>query len=204
MAKTDNKALNEARLAVVDTLYRQGQSVFQIATFLLTTESYTEAGYDNGLAAKIDITFPEKIQRLSQTIRNAIAVIEMRYKPPVALDDRKRALEEYVNREDGFFSEAWRIAHTSFDNRDKIAALRLAQESAQNKARALGVVLTPDPDALPLMNQGLNSVTVNNIGQIVNLASTALAAQLEKPQDIKVLDGEVSSPQRRSTHNRKD
>jgi hypothetical protein len=75
-------------------------------------------------------------------------------------------LEEYVAREDLIFNQAWRDHQNAFDYRDKLTALKLAQEAAKNKARAMGVVLTPDPDQLAGGSTTHLYITIENLAQM--------------------------------------
>jgi hypothetical protein len=170
MSKGASRAKHEGRLAVVESLHRQGCSPMTIAKYLLTDQECLDNGFDNGVSQNQDLTFPQKQHHLLPVIHSAVKLITERNTLPVDGETRERALQEYIYREDGIFESACRYAREAFDYRDKISALKLAQTSAQNKARALGVVLTPDPELMSALGQaGVPGVTINNLGQLVLL-----------------------------------
>ncbi len=170
MGKGANRAKHEGRLAVIDSLHRQGCSPMTIAKFLLTDQECLDNDYDNGISRNNALTYPQKQHQLLPVIQSALKILSERNTLPVDGHLREEALKEYIYREDGIFESACRYAREAFDYRDKISALKLAQVSAQNKARALGVVLTPDPALMDALGQaGVPGVTINNLGQLVLL-----------------------------------
>ena len=167
-------ALNEMRLSIVDEMFRRGATPATIAVHLLSDPQCVEHGLDLGLSTRTDISHPEKIRELSTTVRRDLGTLKSRTTLPSTASARQEALEEYVRREDEIFRQAWRDGATAFSVRDRVMALKLAQQSARNKARAIGVPLevdfgpeSGDTDGFGRLPAG--TVVIQNLGQVAVL-----------------------------------
>jgi hypothetical protein len=163
---SSDKSLNELRVFTVDTLWRQGFSATEIAKIWLTDEECLGMGLAGDYAHRNDLSFPQKVRSLVPVVNNCINTVKARLSIPLDPKERQKALEEYVAREDLIFNQAWRDHQNAFDYRDKLTALKLAQEAAKNKARAMGVILTPDPDQPQVGSTTHQYITIENLAQM--------------------------------------
>lgn len=173
MSKRLQTALNEMRLSLVDEMFRRGATPATIAAYLLADTKSVEHGLELGLTGRTDLSHPEKVRELTNIVRRDIGTLRSRLTLPCDPRQRQEALVEYVQREDTIFQEAWRDHNTAFSVKDKITALKLAQQAARNKAQALGVPLQPDPNDNPDLNDvgrlPAGAVVIHNLGQVAVL-----------------------------------
>jgi hypothetical protein len=185
MSKTVGKAVREARISMIDDLCRRGNTPAGIAQALLVDPEAVKLGFDEGLSQE-DLPFPTKIKMILPVVKDALRTLKTRYTLPLDEATRREALDMYVRREEAIYREAWRMVDDAFDYRDKISAARLAQDSAKNIARAMGVVLTPDPDSQNPLNLGASQITINNLGELALIngarGSTRLPGENSRPE----------------------
>lgn len=171
-----NAPVEMGRLVIIDRLYRQGASPSSIAQFFLEDEKCVEHGYEEGISARNDLSYPAKIHALLPKINKAISALKKRYELDINPETSHNGLVEYVSRLNAIYSQVWLDHDKAFLAQDKNASMKLAGEIAKDIAKAIGVAISPDPkDVAPFGN----NYTINNLGELAIMAGRSEGPPIE-------------------------
>ena len=130
-------ALPLIRLDTVDSFDRMGYSATQIAREMLTDPA--SAVHYEDITSRADLSPAEQMGRVVKQINGDLKHLRNQRQLQISPSQVQEALIEYLGREDRIYQQAWMDHGLAPDFDTKIKALGIAQESARNKARALGV-----------------------------------------------------------------
>lgn len=130
-------ALPLIRLDTIDSFDRMGYSTTQIAREMLLDPA--SAIHYEDIISRAELSPTEQMSRVVKQINGDLKHLRNQRQLQISPSQVQDALIEYLGREDRIYQQAWMDHGLAPDYDTKIKALGIAQESARNKARALGV-----------------------------------------------------------------
>lgn len=173
-------ALPLMRLDTIDSYDRMGYSVAQIVKEMLSDP--ISAIHFADITDRTDVLPQEQLKRVAKRIQGDLKHLQNQRQLEVTPAKAQEALIEYLGREDLIYRQAWMDHGNAVDYDTKIKALQVAQESARNKARALGVgvdkqtVTRKRSASIPI--EALDSP--GKLAELVNLVSSQMKTTDEK------------------------
>jgi hypothetical protein len=150
---------------LVDRYDRMGYSTIQIMHELLSDP--TTAVVFNEVMGRHDFNAETREIKMLAQIKGIQKNLAYQRRTEVTPESIAEALSEYVAREDRIFQEAWRDHQDAPDYQTKLRALEVAQSSARNKAKALGVGMEQSTKVLKRTAR----IPVNSPDEILGLAN---------------------------------
>lgn len=190
-------ALPLMRLDAIDLYNRMGYSVAQIAQEMLSDAA--TAIHFADITDRTDTAPQEQMRRVTRRIQGDLKHLHNQRQLEVTPAKAQEALIEYLGREDLIYRQAWMDHGNAPDYDTKIRALQVAQESARNKARALGVGV----DKQTVTRKRKASIPLDalenpgQLAELVNMVSSQMQTTdkkvLELEEEVTIEGGTIDS-----------